>query len=90
MPTRIAPLLPRFSVGVGVGFTGVGAAFAPSGFPWVTGFSGFLFFSKALDAIGLAALGLPGLAAATFEAFGAVLRRSDFVAIEPPETRGGI
>jgi hypothetical protein len=83
MPTRIAPLLPRFKPGAGAGFTG-------AGFAGVAVFSGFLFLSKALDAAGLAAPGLPGLAAATFEAFGAVLRRSDLVAIEPPDTRGGI
>jgi len=61
-------------------------AFAATG----AGFTGFLFFSKDLDGVGLAALGLPGLAATTFEAFGAVLRRSDLVAIQPPDTRGGI
>jgi hypothetical protein len=86
MPTRIAPLLPRFKARTGVGFTGVGGALTEL----ATGFTGFLFFAKALGGVGLAALGLPGLAAATFEAFGAVLRRSDFVAIRPPDTRGGI
>jgi hypothetical protein len=86
MPTRIAPLLPRFKARTGVGFTGVGAAFPGA----ATGFTGFLFFTNTLDGVGLAALDLPGLAAATFEAFGAVLRRSDFVAIQPPDTRGGI
>jgi hypothetical protein len=71
----MAPLLPRFKAGAGAGFTGA------------LGLSGFLFLSNALDALDLAA---PGLAAATFEAFGAVLRRSDFVVIEPPDARGGI
>jgi hypothetical protein len=51
------------------------------------GFSIFLFFSGTLAGAGLA---LPGLAATTLEAFGAVLRRNDFVAIQPPDTRGGI
>jgi hypothetical protein len=37
-----------------------------------------------------AALALPGFAAAIFEAFGAVLRRNDFVAMQPPDTRTGI
>ncbi len=69
----------RLHTGTGGDFTGP-----------VLGFAGFLFISNALDGVGLAALGLPGLAATTFEAFGAVLRRSDFVAIRPPDTRGGI
>ncbi len=86
MPTRIAPLLPRFKARVGVGFTGTGGDFTEP----PLGLTGFLFFSNALGGVGLAALGLPGLAATTFEAFGAVLRRSDFVAIRPPDTRGGI
>jgi hypothetical protein len=79
MPTRIAPLLPRFKVGVGAGRAGGDA-----------GLSGFLFFSRDLEDVGLAALALPGFAAAIFEAFGAVLRRSDFVAMQPPDTRDGI
>jgi hypothetical protein len=79
----MAPLLPRFKVGAGAGFaTGFGCGEA--------GFSGFLFFCRDLDAVGLAALALPGFAAVVFEAFGAVLRRSDFVAMQPPDTRGGI
>jgi hypothetical protein len=38
----------------------------------------------------LVAVGLPGFAATAFEAFGGVLRRSDLVAMQPPDTRGGI
>jgi hypothetical protein len=76
-------LLPRFRAGAGAGLA---AGFACG----ATGFSGFLFLSNGLEAIGLAALALPGFAAAVFEAFGTVLRRSDFVAMQPPDTRGGI
>jgi hypothetical protein len=52
--------------------------------------SGFLFFSSALAGAGLVAVALPGFAATAFEAFGGVLRRSDLVAMQPPDTRGGI
>jgi hypothetical protein len=83
----MAPLLPRFIVRAEAGF----AAGLLGAVLWaVVGLSGFLFFSKALGAGGLAALALPGFAVAPFEAFGAVLRRSDFVAMQPPDTRGGI
>jgi hypothetical protein len=54
------------------------------------GFSGFLFLSNGLAAVGLAAAGLADFPAATFEAFGGVLRRNDLVAMQPPDTRGGI
>jgi hypothetical protein len=68
-----------------------GLLWAAAGFAGVAvAFSGFLFLSNGLDADGLAALALPALAATTFEAFGGVLRRSDFVAMQPPDTRGRI
>jgi hypothetical protein len=83
----MAPLLPRFICGAGAGLA---TGFA-NGLAWaVAGFSGFLFFSSGLDGVDLAALTLPGFAATTVEAFGGVLRRSDFVAMQPPDTRGGI
>jgi hypothetical protein len=79
----MAPLPPRFGAGAGAGLA---AGFAAG----AAGLSGFLFFSRALDVVGLATLALPGFAAMTFEAFGAVLRRNDLVAMPPPDTRGGI
>jgi hypothetical protein len=73
-------------MGVGAGRAAGVAARAGAG----ADFSGFLFFSSGLEAAGLAALGLTGFAAAVFEDFGAMLRRNDFVAMQPPDTRGGI
>jgi hypothetical protein len=86
----MAPLLPRFSCGAGTGFVAGFIGAAPDFTGAAVGFSDFLLFSSVLAGVGLAALGLPGFAATTLEAFGGVLRRNDFVGMQPPDTRGGI